>query len=234
MDVQSNDRLAAVPRRPAAHIRPRSAGSLPPPETEPRGADVTREKLLQATHELLFERSGEEPSVAEICERADVRVAMVSYCFGGKAQLLEALIDRAMSQMMREQQQLIDLGLPPEEALVRQVRASVYAFVRFPYMTGLSERLATGDRMVSRLSETFVTPTIAWYRQLVDAGVADGVFRPVDPTFLLFSIVGMCEFAFSAKSWFEDTGGVLDEVLVEQFADHTVALLLDGMTVRAG
>lgn len=209
--------------------RPRSAGTLPPPETTPKGADVTREKLLQATHELLFERSGEEPSVADICERADVRVAMVSYCFGGKAQLLEALVDRAMSQMMSEQQQLIDLGLPPEEALARQVRASVYAFVRFPYMSELSERLVVGERAGTRLAETFVTPTVAWYRELIDAGVEQGVFRPVDPMFLLFSIVGMCEFLFSAKSWVQDSGAALDDALVERFAAHTVDLLLRGM-----
>lgn len=101
-------------------------------------------------------------------------------------------------------------------------------------MSGLSEQLVTGDRAATRLAETFVTPTVAWYRELIDAGVAQGVFRPVDPTFLLFSIVGMCEFLFSARSWLQDTGATLDDELVENFADHTVELLLDGMRPPRG
>ena len=51
----------------------------------PRGnADVTRSKLLDATDALLTERPGRTPTVAELCARADVNVAMVKYCFGSK------------------------------------------------------------------------------------------------------------------------------------------------------
>lgn len=209
----------------------RSAGALPPPELPPRGAEITREKLLQATHELLFERGGEEPSVSQICERADVRVAMVSYCFGSKAGLLEALGARAVSQMMGEEQRLIELGLPPQEALALHVRAMVRNFVRFPYMSSLSERISAGDATATGMAQTVAQPTIAFYRDLLDQGVEQGTFRTgVDPTLLLFSIVGMCEFLFSARSWVQDTGETLDDALVDRFADHTVELLLHGLS----
>ncbi len=208
----------------------RSAGALPPPDLPPRGAEITREKLLQATHELLFERGGEEPSVSQICERADVRVAMVSYCFGSKAGLLEALGARAVSQMMGEEQRLIELGLPPQEALALHVRAMVRNFVRFPYMSSLSERISAGDATATGMAQTVARPTIAFYRDLLDQGVEQGAFRAgVDPTLLLFSIVGMCEFLFSARSWVQDTGETLDNDLVDRFADHTVELLLHGL-----
>lgn len=215
-------------RRP----RPRTASTLPPPPQPPRGADVTREKLLQATHELLFERAGDEPSVSQICERADVRVAMVSYCFGSKAGLLDALVERAMSGLMAEQAELMSRRLPPEEALAVHVEATVRNFVRYPYMNSLSERLAAGDRAATGMGETFVRPTLAFYRELLDEGVTAGRFRPADPTLLLFSIVGMCEFLFAARSWLTDAGETLDEDLVERFADHTVRLLLHGLMVE--
>lgn len=215
-------------RRP----RPRTASTLPPPPETPRGADVTAEKLLQATHELLFERAGDEPSVSQICERADVRVAMVSYCFGSKAGLLDALVERAMSGLMAEQAELMSRGLPPEEALAVHVEATVRNFVRYPYMSSLSERLAAGDRAVSGMGETFVRPTLDFYRGLLDEGVTAGRFRPADPALLLFSIVGMCEFLFAARSWLTDAGETLDEDLVERFADHTVRLLLHGLMVE--
>jgi AcrR family transcriptional regulator len=220
---------AVAPRSSTRRPRPRTASTLPPLPAPPRGADVTREKLLQATHELLFERAGEEPSVSQICERAGVRVAMVSYCFGGKAALLDALVERAVSGLMAEQAELVSRCLPPEEALAVHVEATVRNFVRYPYITSISERLAAGDRTAASMGQTFVRPTLAFYRELLEDGVAAGRFRPTDPTLLLFSIVGMCEFLFAARSWLTDAEEVLDESLVERFAGHTVDLLLRGL-----
>lgn len=222
--------MPGVPKPAAKRPRARAAGALPAPEATPRGADITRERLLQATHELLFEHGGEEPSISQICERADVRVAMVSYCFGSKAGLLEALGARAVSQMMSEEERLAELGLPPQETLALHVRAMVRNFVRFPYMGSLSERIAAGDPTATGMAQTVARPTIAFYEQLLADGVERGAFRPgIDPTLLLFSIVGMCEFLFSARSWVQDAGETLDDALVERFADHTVDLLLEGI-----
>jgi AcrR family transcriptional regulator len=223
--------IRRVPRtRATRRPRPRKASVLPPPPHPPRGAEVTGEKLLQATHELLYERAGEEPSVSQICERADVRVAMVSYCFGGKAQLLDALVERAVDGIMAEQAELVARDLPPEEALAVQVEATVRNFVRYPYMSSLSERLAAGDRTAGRMAASFVDPTLGFYRDTVAAGVAAGTFRPVDATLLFFSIVGMCEFLFAARSWLTHAGETLDDALVDRFAEHTVELVLQGLT----
>lgn len=199
---------------------------LPPPPHPPRGAEVTGEKLLQATHELLFEGAGEEPSVSQICERADVRVAMVSYCFGGKTQLLNALVERAVTGIIAEQSELASRALPPEEALAVQVEATVRNFVRYPYMSSLSQRLAAGDRTAAAMAELFVTPVLGFYRDVLTAGHAAGTFREVDPTLFFFSVVGMSEFLFAARSWLSFTGERLDDALVDRFAEHTTEMVL--------
>ena len=215
--------------RPERRPRPRRTNALPPPAQEPRGAEITAEKLLQATHELLDESSGAEPSVSQICERAGVRIAMVSYCFGGKAQLLEALFDRIIGGIMVEQDALAARGLPPEETLAIQIEATVRNLVRYPYVHSLGPRLAAGERAVARMSETFVAPTQELYRRLLEEGAASGVFRPVDPTLLVFSVVGMCDFLFVARDWLADAGETLDEELIDRFAKHTVQLVLHGL-----
>lgn len=202
----------------------------PASKTPPRGADLTREKLLEATHQLLVEHGGGEPSVSLICERADVRVAMVSYCFGGKDGLLQALLERAVDAMMREQHRLVELQLPPEEALELHVTATIRNFVRYPYLSSLSERIQAGERAAVGMSETFVRPTVAFYADLLRAGRESGAFRDhIDPTLLLFTIVGMCEFVFAAGTWLADTGEELDEAFVERFTAHTLRMLRHGM-----
>jgi AcrR family transcriptional regulator len=214
-------------RRPRA----RGAAPLPQPPQPPRGADVTREKLLQATHELLLERAGAEPSVSQICERAGVQVAMVSYCFGGKAGLFDALVERTSEGVRKELERLTDAELDAEEKLRRHVAAVIRNFVRFPYVTQFSERQARQGGAV-QLAEIVGRPMLAFYRELLPAGAAEGSFREVDATLLFFSIVGMCEFLFAARSWLEGAGETVDEALIERFTDHTVELVLHGIGTR--
>jgi TetR/AcrR family transcriptional regulator len=184
-------------------------------EDAPRGAELTREKLLQATHELLCENSGAEPSVSQICQRAGVQVAMVSYCFGGKAGLFEALIDRTMTELRLH------------------IAALIRNYVRFPYANQLSERLAAGDRVTTRIAGLLARPMLEFYSELLEQGRAAGEFRRIDPALFSFSLVGMCEFVFAAPNWLEHAiGKPVDDELIERFTDHTVALVMDGIAAR--
>ncbi len=214
-------------KRPVATV---SRALPPPPPPYLRGADLSREKLLQAAHELLLDNGGVEPSVSQICGRAGIQQGMVSYCFGGKAHLLATLLDRAASEVGHEMEGLQTSTLPPTEKLRRHVRAMVYNFVRFPYAQRLGEQVAANDARSQTWSERFAVPSLALYRQVVSDGIASGEFRPdIDPGLLFFSVTGMCEFLFAAKSWLNLAGESLDSELVDRFADHTVQLLFNGV-----
>ncbi|WP_394840987.1 TetR family transcriptional regulator [Pendulispora brunnea] len=220
-------------RRPARAPHPsRSprAPQLPQAPAELTGAALTREKLLQAAHELLFEHGGTEPSVSQICERAGVQVAMVSYCFGGKAQLFEALVERAVQGIVGELERLAAQGLEPEQMLRVHVRAMVKNFVRFPYVRQLFERSHSRDRRVVRAATLFAEPALAFYRDLFARGARLRKFRKVDATLFFFSLLGMCEFLFTARALFPTTGEAFDDALVERFSEHTVELILQGVT----
>jgi AcrR family transcriptional regulator len=206
-----------------------TASTLPPVSYAPRGADATREKLLQATHELLIERAGSEPSVSQICERAGVRAGMVSYCFGGKAQMLEALVERIRDGVKAELDRLAALDLPPQEKLRRNIRAMVRNFVRFPYGVQLSERLRAGHPHGERIATVFGAAMVPFYTGLLEEGVRDGVFREIDPRLLFVSIAGMADYFSAARSLFPDQD---EPELIERFTDHTIELLLEGVRAR--
>jgi TetR/AcrR family transcriptional regulator len=195
-----------------------------------RGAELTAEKLLQATHELMLEHGGVEPSVAELCERAGVQVGMVSYCFGGKTQLLEALLERTIAGVVAELDGLAATDLPPKEKLRRHVAGVVRNFVRFPYAQRLSQTLAAGDPAGVQMAEQYARPSLAFYEQLLADGFERGEFREVDPTLFFFSLVGMCEFLFAGRMWLEEAAGEeIDEQLLERFTEHTTELVLRGI-----
>lgn len=192
-----------------------------------RGAELTAEKLLQATHELMLEHGGVEPSVSQLCERAGVQVAMVSYCFGGKTQLLQALLDRAVEDVVAQLGRLGAADLPPEEKLRRHVAGVIRNFVRYPYAQRLSQTLAAGDPAVARTAGQFARPLLQFHAELLADGVRAGAFRPMDPTLFFFSLVGACEFLFAAQSWLDEP---IDERLIERFTEHTTELVLRGIS----
>lgn len=195
-----------------------------------RGADASRERLLRAAHELLIETRGAEPSVSQICGRAGLRSGMVSYCFGGKAALLDALLYRATESVMAEVKQLAASQLSPTDKLRRHIRGMVMSFVRYPYTQNISERLAAAGDSIRPITERFATPTLEFYRSLVVEGVAAGEFRAdLEPNFLFVSTAGMCEFLFAAKDWLPLAGQEFDQELMERFAEHCTRLLLGGI-----
>jgi TetR/AcrR family transcriptional regulator len=202
------------------------------PATVPRGADQTAAKLLQATHDLLVERSGQSASVSEICARAEVNVAMVKYCFGSKDGLLDALLERALRQLAGELERLSGAELAPEAKLRRHVAEVVRNYVRYPYVNRLmNERLLSADpEAVDRISRSFAIPARDWYALLLAEGRAHGGWRSFDPTLFFFAVIGLCEFLFSARPLLERAfGESLDGSLVERFSGQIADLVMAGV-----
>jgi TetR/AcrR family transcriptional regulator len=198
-----------------------------------RSADVTAEKLLQAAHDLLVERAGQGASVSEICARAQVNVAMVKYCFGNKDGLLDALLERALRRLAGELERLSAAELAPEAKLRRHVGEIVRNYVRYPYVNHLmNERLLAADpASVDRISQSFAIPAREFYATLLAAGLQDGAWRQLDPTLFFFSVVGLCEFLFSARPLLERAFDQdMDADLVERYSAQVADLVVGGVT----
>jgi AcrR family transcriptional regulator len=210
---------------------------LPRPAAPPRGADATAERLLQAAHELLYEREGAPFSVSEMCRRADANVAMVKYCFGNKEGLLLALVVRITGSFREDFEALAAEDLGWREKLERHVAGIVHSYVRYPYINRLlADQLRGADEPGTRaLSASFAAPMGAFHRELLAEGRRAGEVRDVDPVLFFFSVVGMCDFIFSARGWLRHGfGRRLDDALVQEYADHVVALVLAGVAAVPG
>lgn len=198
----------------------------------PRSADQTATKLLAAAHDLFVERAGQVPTVSEVCSRAQVNVAMVKYCFGSKDGLLDALLERALRSVAGELDRLAAAHLDPEAKLRRHITEVVRNYVRYPYVNRLmTERLLAGDPdAVDRISQSFAVPARDWYARLLAEGRAAHGWRAADPTLFFFSVVGLCEFVFSAQPLLErGFDQAVDADLVERYSALAADLLLGGI-----
>lgn len=208
------------------------APPLPAVPGEISGADATRDRLLRAAHELLYERMGASVSVSEICARAAANVAMVKYCFGSKNALLDALLELVMEQLTRDIERLARLDLPPGVKLRRHVAEIVRNYVRYPYVNRLmNERLLAGHpEAVEHMSRAFALPARDWYRQVLDEGRRESGWREIDPTLFFFMVIGICEFIFSARPWLEHAfDEPMNDELVERFIEHATELIICGV-----
>jgi TetR/AcrR family transcriptional regulator len=195
----------------------------------------SREALVKATHELLLERGGLRVSLSEVCERAGVNAAMVRYHFGSKQGLLVMLFERMCSRWSAELEHLLQLDASPTRKLELHVEQIIRNYRRSPYTTRLMAEVVSLSTTTSarRLSNSFLKPLTEFYRRLIAEGVAAGEFREVNPDFFFFSIVGACEFFFSANRLLVPAGRqhAVDEQVEAAFGQHTAGLLLRGMGV---
>jgi len=199
------------------------------------GSGEGRAALLAAARELLSEHGGSRFSVAELAKRARMNVALVSYYFGGKEQMLQAILDEDEDAVFAPLRILAAADMPAVDKLQRYLSGLVELHVRRPYFAILTHDLLRRSDEATRkeVSARVVNPVIAFHRALLDQGKAEGVFRDVDPFAFYLNVVGGIDMLFLARATIEDGFGYRmdDAELRRRFVRDTVDLVLNGVTL---
>src|SRR5215210_8825460 len=74
--------------------------------------DATRTQILNAARELLREDGFAGATTRAVAERADVRLSLVHYHFGGKGPLLAALLEEENARLLARQRALYESNEP--------------------------------------------------------------------------------------------------------------------------
>ncbi len=160
-----------------------------------RDADATKARILEAArHE--FARLGLGGArVDEIADKARANKRMIYHYFGSKEQLFTAVLEDAWLGIRNAEQELRLGHLPPREALERLVRFTWTYYLEHPEFIRLvnSENLHGGRHI--RTSDRLLEPSRRFtqmVRDILDRGVAEGVFRPgIDPVQLNITIAAI-------------------------------------------
>jgi TetR/AcrR family transcriptional regulator len=165
----------------------------------PRNSEGTREALLAAGTELFAERGYDGVRVWAIAHAAGVNKAMVSYHFGGKQKLYRAIVDATFAEIVSRSERLAASPGPAPE-LLRQLVEVVgdVATRRDPHFCTimLREALSGGRNLDPGVADKPVR-VLAAVRRILERGVREGAFRPVDPVLTHLSLVGSLVFFFA-------------------------------------
>jgi AcrR family transcriptional regulator len=206
------------------------------PNRHPAGRNATADKLLVAASELMIERASIEVSLSDIAQKSGVNAALVKYHFGNKDGLLLALLARDAATEVAHLEYLLAQPISPTAKLKLHIAGIIRAYYRFPYMNRLIHFLLheSSAEAADEVSQFFIAPLHDFQRRLLEAGVAAGEFREVDPVLFYTSLIGACDHLFfgrHAMSRATGVGPVTDEVC-RQYIAHMEAMVCGGVLNR--
>jgi AcrR family transcriptional regulator len=164
---------------------------------------ATRKSLLNAAATLFAARGFDGVSVAEVARQAGANKALISYHFGGKLQLYRTIVREMFAELLSRLEPLRTDPRPPDQVL-REFIAIVgdSANRRRPHLSKmmLREVIAGGPHLDH---EVLVYPMRAFsvVREIIERGVRERVFRPVDPIMTHMSLLGSLVFFFATADF---------------------------------
>lgn len=172
--------------------------------------------------------------ILDIAARAKVNHGMIRYYFGSKEGMLLALLERDVTQALRELDSLFRLDVTPTERMRIHLSGIVDTYYRIPYLNRLIQAMVrdASEERVRHIAEELLKPIAGAQERIIRAGIESGEFRKVDPKLFYFNTIGAADGLYSNRFTLSAVfGGIpaADDALHERYREHTVDTLLAGL-----
>lgn len=207
----------------------------------PRKADAemrmgTREALLRAARELMIAKNSVDISLSEVAEITGYSPGLIVYHFQNKEKLLLSLIEGDAHMAVRQLHGLASMDLPPDKKMRMHIAGIFNAYCKTPYANRLLNELMQNSSAESskHVSEVFLKPIADFQRNLLEEGLAQRLFREVDPTDFYFIVLGACDHLFARRSALADIFGVTEiaEDVRRRYSKSLIDLVMAGIAAE--
>lgn len=183
-----------------------------------------RGQILDAAAQLMQHSGYHAVSVQQVAEQADVSVGLIYQYFGGKLDLLQAVIEDILQDFEQQLPQRIIAGEEPAEQLARALQAycEIIEAKRGAALLAYRESATLSGAGLARVKELELR-TLRPIRQIVIAGLAGGAFRPVDPELVAHTVM-LIAHGWALKHW-----NVGRRMSLEEYVRQETELLLSGL-----
>lgn len=162
--------------------------------------------ILQVAEKLFAEKGFDGTSIRDISKEAKINIAMVSYYFGSKEKMLEALILSRSGDMQVQLENIRKENLSHEEKLDRLIdffvarvnkNRGVYQIIHFEYAKNRSIDFEAFKKVKTR--------NVQVLKDIIAKGQEDGVFRKdVVVELIPTMIIGTCMQFHLSQRWYRE------------------------------
>jgi AcrR family transcriptional regulator len=193
-----------------------------------RDREATKTEILDAAVEEFARNGLANARIEAIAANTGVTKAMIYYYFNNKEGLYEAILKRGFNAYMQPLQELSLETLSPTEALEEFVRCLLSILVRNPNWPLIMcyEALQNQGRYYKRIGINNIDAQLI---AILERGVADGSFRPLDPRFTANNIIGICVFYFISRDGMQylfPGKRMLGKQMLQLHVEQAIALIL--------
>jgi TetR/AcrR family transcriptional regulator len=212
--------------------RPGPAGRRARRPSEPPGD--TKEQILVVAEELFAQKGFAGVRTHEIAERAGVNKAMIYYWYNSKEQLLRAVLQKILFELISLSQEILTRKLTPLEVLEEFYRGFFYYTARHRNFSRLTTMdLGSEGGYLRTMFDKFFRPLFERGVKFIDEAVVRGELKPVNARQLLITIYGM------TIAYFADAGQVallygVDDALDEPLLEERLSANLDIIFAAVG
>ena len=178
---------------------------------------------MEAAERLFAEKGFAGTSVRDIAEAASVNLAMISYYFGSKEKLLEAMFTHRGEHYKLQLQNILKndalTSIQKVEKLIEEYIERVFRKQNF-HKIMVREQMANNDGPVAKLIYELKTGNQALIKQLINEGQRKGEFKKnVDVSFLMMTLVGTASQLTTAQHFYRKVNQ-LEGLSQEEFEKH--------------
>jgi TetR/AcrR family transcriptional regulator len=130
-----------------------------------------------------------------------VNKAMISYHFGGKRRLYLAIVNATFSEIVSEAERLARSTRPASDVLREMIGVMADVGTRRQVFGMMLREVLAGGRQLDREAVDKPVRMLAAVRRVLERGVQEGAFRPVDPVLTHLSLVGSLAFFFATGAF---------------------------------
>jgi TetR/AcrR family transcriptional regulator len=191
--------------------------------------EESRAAILQAAAYEFAELGIAGARTDVIAREARVNKALLYYYFKDKETLYGAVLDDAFSGLKKSVFQVLDADLPPREKIL------AYAGTYFDFIASnqLYPRLMQREMMraregqsphIEKVIKKYIQPIFVRVSEVLQRGISEGHFRPVNPAHFVQSIVAMIVFYFSSAPMMQKIVG-FNPLTPEHIAERRASVL---------
>lgn len=174
----------------------------------------------------LFARGGfRTANMREVADALGVSRPSLYYHFPEKSDLLNEILNYVIDKFCERAKEVVDYPLPAAQRLAVLIQAVIRLELETPGVSLALILRSESDTLRPEHMKGYIAKRDeyeAYFRRLIDEGIAAGDFRPVNTKITTFAILGMLE---EFDGWFDPAGPLNADQVAEVFADLVLSSL---------